>query len=189
MPSTMLATEDLATSLAAYRMSLVLCLARQLGPFAAASDPVVAAFPSLLSDHHLLAEFLNKWRDITTKMMAVVDADVGEGSGPLVAVTGVHFDCTSIFTWLHFHVCVCVCWGEAALGHRQVGEGMNGLEQWAVGGKGIVPPSLPHAQTRCAGDCRIPPARMRLCTVQCLPAHVWEELARAAALIRAYSSL
>ncbi|EFJ44587.1 hypothetical protein VOLCADRAFT_95212 [Volvox carteri f. nagariensis] len=75
MPPTMLATHDLGTALAAYRMSLSLTLARQGGPFVSAADPVLAGFPPLLSDHHLLAEFLTRWRDLTHKMTAVLDAD------------------------------------------------------------------------------------------------------------------
>eukprot|EP00198_Chlamydomonas_reinhardtii_P004961 XP_001694297.1 predicted protein [Chlamydomonas reinhardtii] len=54
-------------------MSLALTLGRQAGPFAAAADPVLAGFPPLLGDHHLLAEFLTRWRDISTKMTALLD--------------------------------------------------------------------------------------------------------------------
>ena len=78
----MLGTSDLATALGAYRMSLALTLGRQAGPFAAAADPVLAGFPPLLGDHHLLAEFLTRWRDISTKMTALLDVrDRGEGGG------------------------------------------------------------------------------------------------------------
>ncbi|KAG2426707.1 hypothetical protein HYH02_014747 [Chlamydomonas schloesseri] len=73
MPPTMLATHDLGTALGAYRMSLALLLGRQAGPFAAAADPVLAGFPPLLGDHHLLAEFLTRWRDISVKMTALLD--------------------------------------------------------------------------------------------------------------------
>ncbi|KAG2422970.1 hypothetical protein HXX76_015641 [Chlamydomonas incerta] len=73
MPPTLLGTYDLATALGAYRMSLALLLGRQAGPFAAAADPVLAGFPPLLADHHLLAEFLTRWRDISTKMLALLD--------------------------------------------------------------------------------------------------------------------
>jgi hypothetical protein len=89
----MLATHDLGSALAAYRMSLALTLARQSGPFAAAADPVLAGFPPLLSDHHLLAEFLTRWKDLTNKMTAVVDADVSgggaQGSEAVLRGTGV----------------------------------------------------------------------------------------------------
>lgn len=73
MPATMLGTHDLGTALAAYRMCLSLSLARGSGPFAPLPDPVLAGFPHLLADHHVLAEFLTKWRDITTKMTAILD--------------------------------------------------------------------------------------------------------------------
>lgn len=39
------------------------------------SDPVLSSFPRLLGDHHLLMEFLVKWRDATTKL--TVASDVG----------------------------------------------------------------------------------------------------------------
>ncbi|GIL65402.1 hypothetical protein Vafri_19136 [Volvox africanus] len=98
MPTTMLATHDLGTALGAYRMSLTLTLARQPGPFAAASDPVLAGFPPLLSDHHLLAEFLTRWRDLTTKMTAVLDSDRGccspEVLPPLSAMVEAFRRCT-----------------------------------------------------------------------------------------------
>ncbi|KXZ43546.1 hypothetical protein GPECTOR_87g408 [Gonium pectorale] len=73
MPTTMMATHDLGTALATYRMSLSLTLARQAGPFAAAADPVLAGFPPLLADHHLLSEFLTRWRDLTNKITAIMD--------------------------------------------------------------------------------------------------------------------
>lgn len=79
MPATMLGTHDLGTALAAYRMCLSLSLARGSGPFAPLPDPVLAGFPHLLADHHVLAEFLTKWRDITTKMTAILDVGVGDG--------------------------------------------------------------------------------------------------------------
>ncbi len=82
MPATMLGTHDLGTALAAYRMCLSLSLARGSGPFAPLPDPVLAGFPHLLADHHVLAEFLTKWRDITTKMTAILDVGVGDrGAG------------------------------------------------------------------------------------------------------------
>ncbi|GFR45431.1 hypothetical protein Agub_g6810, partial [Astrephomene gubernaculifera] len=73
MPPTLLATPDLASALATYRMAAALLLARQPGPFAPAADPVLAGFPALLGDHHLLAEFLTRWRDVTQKMGAILD--------------------------------------------------------------------------------------------------------------------
>ena len=72
MPSTVIALEPLATLLAAYRLTLALQLGRQASPFAPLSDPVLAAFPSVLGDHHLLTEVLLKWRD-TEKMSWAAD--------------------------------------------------------------------------------------------------------------------
>lgn len=48
MPATMLCLHDLATALGAYRMCLALSLARQAGPFVAAAEPVLTAFPGIL---------------------------------------------------------------------------------------------------------------------------------------------
>lgn len=73
MPATMVGLPDLATALGAFRMCLALSLARQPGPFAAVSDPVLAAFPGILADHHVLREFLTKWRDMEHKMTAILD--------------------------------------------------------------------------------------------------------------------
>ena len=56
MPSTIIALEPLSTLLAAYRLTLALQLGRQASPFAPLSDPVLAAFPAVLGDHHLLTE-------------------------------------------------------------------------------------------------------------------------------------
>ncbi|KAG1657045.1 hypothetical protein FOA52_009240 [Chlamydomonas sp. UWO 241] len=75
MPTTMLALDDLAGLLAAYRLTLALQLGRQASPFGALSDPVLAAFPHVLADHHLLVEMLLKWRDLTEKMSWATDAN------------------------------------------------------------------------------------------------------------------
>ena len=78
MPSTMMAQHDLATALGAYRMCLALALARNSGPFAASADPVLAAFPAILADHHVLREFLTKWKDITHKMTAIMEVRLAD---------------------------------------------------------------------------------------------------------------
>lgn len=69
----MIAAEDLASAVGAYRLNLALQLARQHSPFAPVSEPVLSAFPGLMADHHLLSEFLVKWRDITTKLSTAAD--------------------------------------------------------------------------------------------------------------------
>eukprot|EP00798_Chlamydomonas_sp_ICE-L_P001351 gene1351-32713_t len=71
MPPTMIALDDLAAVLGAYRLNLALQLARQATTFTAISEPVLARFPDILGDHHLLSEFLLKWRDITKKLCAM----------------------------------------------------------------------------------------------------------------------
>lgn len=81
MPTTMLALDGIASLLAAYRVTLALQLGRLATPFAPVSDPVLASFPAVLADHHLLMEMLLKWTDITEKMMWTVDVSVCCGRG------------------------------------------------------------------------------------------------------------
>jgi hypothetical protein len=76
MPSTLLGLSNIANLLAAYRLTLALQLGRQASPFAPLSDPVLAAFPAVLADHHLLSEVLMKWNDWTEKMSWAVDVSV-----------------------------------------------------------------------------------------------------------------
>ena len=88
MPPTMLALETgLASLLAAYRLTLSLQLGRQASPFSPLSDPVLAAFPNILADHHLLVEVLLRWRDMTEKMSWGKDAGC---MSPQVKQTPIH---------------------------------------------------------------------------------------------------
>jgi hypothetical protein len=80
MPSTLIAVSGLADLLAAYRLTLALHLGRMASPFSVISDPVLATFPTILSDHHLLAEVLLKWNDWTEKMSWASDVRTDETS-------------------------------------------------------------------------------------------------------------
>lgn len=73
MPATMVCTSELACAVGAYRLHLALHLARQPTPFAPISDPVLASFPLILADGHLLKEFLVKFSDITNKLLNIND--------------------------------------------------------------------------------------------------------------------
>lgn len=56
------------TSRAQTRALIHTCMCAQATPFHALSDPVLASFPGVLADNHLLVEMLLKWRDLTEKV-------------------------------------------------------------------------------------------------------------------------
>ncbi|KAL6749692.1 hypothetical protein V8C86DRAFT_2838028 [Haematococcus lacustris] len=86
MPSTMLATEELAMALACFRATLALQLVKQESAFAPVADPVLSAFPGILADHHLLIEFLVKWQDATLKLEAGLNTScLGPSLAPPIA--------------------------------------------------------------------------------------------------------